>query len=283
MALNTNIRKIWVEVFEVVLKRPIVILPFFIVAFFEGLALELTYFSCRKPLLLILGPVIRKFSGEPSLHYPINLLKLPGFFYYSQILIYIFAGVFLAAITVNILKNIRGSLPLKTNALIKNAAKRYFTFVMFGIIVIALMFLLKKGDTFIYTKFMQVLPQISPNLQTLGFILFLFLTNVILQTFFVLVIPILVIRKASLLKALGSSIAMGFRNFFSIFTLILVPFIVYLPIILLKSYSGALAGKTFPEISLYIVGVGIIATAFVECIIIVCATHFLLEKEKKST
>ena len=70
-------------------KRPIVILPFFIIAFLEGLALELIYFSSRKPLLFIAGPIIRKFSGEPSLHYPINLVKLPRFVYYGQIFIYI--------------------------------------------------------------------------------------------------------------------------------------------------------------------------------------------------
>ena len=190
----------------------------------------------------------------------------------------------MAAITVNILKNIRAGLPLKTNALIKNAAKRYFTFVMFGIIVVALMFFLKRGDVFIFSRLMNLvskaLPQIAPQLQSLGFVLFLFLSNIVLQTFLVLVMPILVIRKASLLKALGSSIAMGFRHFFSIFTLIFLPFIVYLPIVLLKSYLPNLIGRTFSEMSLCIVGVGIIGTAFVECFILVCVTQFLLEKEK---
>ncbi len=284
MAHNHSIRKIWVATVEVMVKRPIVILPFFIIAFLEGLALELIYFSNRKPLLYIAGPIISKFSGEPSLHYPINLVKLSGFFYYAQIFIYIVIGAVLAAITVNILKNIRAGLPLKTNALIKNAAKRYFTFVMFGIIVVALMFFLKRGDVFIFSRLMNLvskaLPQIAPQLQSLGFVLFLFLSNIVLQTFLVLVMPILVIRKASLLKALGSSIAMGFRHFFSIFTLIFLPFIVYLPIVLLKSYLPNLIGRTFSEMSLCIVGVGIIGTAFVECFILVCVTQFLLEKEK---
>ena len=102
MARKTNIRKIWVAAFEVMVKRPIVILPFFIIAFFEGLALQLIYFSTRKPILLIAAPIVRKFSGEPFLHYPFNLAKLPRYFYYSRIFIYVFAGVFLAAISVNI-------------------------------------------------------------------------------------------------------------------------------------------------------------------------------------
>ena len=45
-------------------------------------------------------------------------------------------------------------------------------------------------------------------------------------------------KKKLLLKALGESIILGFRNFLSIFTLIFLPFLVYFPIILLKTGAG---------------------------------------------
>jgi hypothetical protein len=266
------------------LRRPIILLPFFIIAFFEGLALELIYFSNRWPLSLITAPIIRKFAGEPTLHYPINLVKISKYFYYTQMAIYIIVGVFLIAITINIIKNIKSGLPLKTNALIKNALNRYVSLFIFGIIMIVLISLLKKGDALLFTKIARAisikLPQIDPKFYSLGLALLLFLTNIIMQVFFVLTIPIIVIRKNSLFKALLSSIAMGARYFFSIFTLILLPFLIYLPIVLLKSYSSILVHTTFPEISLLAAAVGIVATVFVECFIVVCATQFLLAKEE---
>lgn len=287
MARKFDIKKIWVTSVEVMAKRPVVILPFFIIAFLEGLALELISFSTRRPLSFIAGPIIRKFSGDAFLHYPYSLLKLPKYFYYSQILVFIFAGVVLMAISVNIFKNIQGGLPLKANALIKNASKKYLSFLVFGIIIAVLMLLLEKADRTIIAKLEQFtsgfLPQITHEFYSFAFTIFLFLSNIIMQAFLVLTVPIMVIKKTPLLKAIWGSIGMGFRNFFGIFTLIFLPSILYLPIALLKAYSPNFIATTFPEIGLYIIGVGIVVTIFVECFIIVCASGFLLEKEKTVT
>lgn len=282
--MSYNIRKNWVASFGLIIEKPIVILPFIIIAFLESLALELIYFSSRKPLSYIVNPIIRKFSGEVFVHYPGNLLILPKLFYYAQIVIYIFIGVLLTAVSVNIVKNIRMTLPLKAKALINNAFRRYISFFVFGAVVIVFMLLLKKVDIFIFAKGMGLvskhLPQILLKLSPFILTLFLFLSNIILQTFLVLAVPIIVIKKESLFKALGSSINLGWRNFVTIFTLIFLPFLVYLPITLLKTGSSRLINKTFPEINLYIAAAGIILTALVECFVVVCASQFLLDKEE---
>ena len=279
-----NIRKNWVSSLDLIKSNPIVLFPFIIGAFFEGLALELIYFSARRPLSFIVGPIIRKFFGEGFNHYPAHLLLLPKLFYYAQLVIYASVGIFLMAIAVNMVKNIRMKLPVKTAALVKNALKRYLSFFVFAVIMVALMFLLKKADTFIYVKAMRFLsrfmPQIVNKLFVIGLSLFLFFSNIILQVFFVLVVPIMVIQKKSLLKALGRSIYLSLRNFFSILALIILPFLLYLPITLIKGGSGVLIDKTFPEINLYLAGAGIIIAVFIECFITVCASQFLLDKEK---
>ena len=281
--MGYSIRKNWISSFDLIKTRPILLVPFVFIAFFESFALELIYFSTRKTISFIASPIIRKFFGENFLHYPGNLLMLPRLFYYAQVAVYIFIGVFLVAISVNILKNIKANLPLKTDALIKNASKRYLSFVIFGIVMIFSMILIKRVDTFIFIKLVQFiskyLPQIATELYFTGLSLFLFLSNVILQAFLVLAVPIMVIEKKSLIRALGSSIYLGFRNFFSIFGLVFLPFLVYLPILLLKSMLPQLAAKTFPEISLYIVGAGIIIAVFIDCFITICACQFLLDKE----
>lgn len=281
--MGYKIRKNWITSFNLIVTRPVVLLPFLIIAFLEGLAVELIYFSPRKPLANIFNPIIRKFFGEAFLHYPANLVILPQLFYFIQIAIYILIGVLLTGICVNIVKNVRMSLPSKRNVLIKNALKRYLSFIAFGALVVMLMFLLNKADVFIFTKALKLtakhLPQVL--LKTSPFILtfFVFLSNIILQTFLILVIPIIVFKKRMLFKALLESIILGFRNFLSLFMLIFLPFLIYLPITLLKSGAPKLMERTFPEINLYITVAGVILTAFIECFVIVCASQFLLDKE----
>ena len=281
--MSYSIRKNWIASFELILTKPIVLLPFLIIAFIEGLALELIYFSTRKPLSIVAVPIIRKFFGANSVHYPGNLYILTDLFYYAEMIIYVFISIFLIAISINIFKNIRMNLPIKTAALIKNASRQYLSFVIFGIIMMVFITLLRYSDRFIFSKLLPLglkyLPKIGIGIYLIVMILFLFLSNIILQIFLLLAIPIMVIEKRPLLKALGGSIYLGFRNFFKIFSLIFLPFLIYAPISLLKIASTKLAAKTFPEITFYIAGAGIIIAALIDCFIVVCASQFLLDKE----
>jgi len=281
--MSYNIRKNWIKSFELILTKPIVLLPLLIIAFIEGLALELIYFSTRKPLSFIAVPIIRKFFRANSVHYPGNLYILPDLFYYIEIVIYVFISIFLIAISINIFKNIKMNLPIKTAALIKNASKQYLSFVIFGIITVICLVLLKKVDIFIFSKFtrfgLKNFTFIGTEFYFIGLLLFLFLSNCILQTFLILAIPIMVIQKKSFLKAMGRSIFLGFRNFRYVFTLIFFPYLAYFPVSLLKSGSVKLAHRTFPEITFYITGVGIIIAMLIDCFIFICASQFLLDKE----
>lgn len=262
-----NIRKNWVESLDLMVKRPIVLLPFLFIAFLEGLALELIYFSSSEPLAYIINPIVRKFFGESFLHYPGNLFLLPQLLYYAKILIYIFIGALLAAICASLVRAIRMNLALKADALIKNALKHYASFFVFGLVMVTVLFLIKELGAFVFSNAVGLLS------------LALFVSNVILQTFLVLTIPIIVVKNKTVFKALGQSIILGGRNFLSLFILILFPFLIYFPVILLKVATPRLIGKSFPEMTLYIESGAIIFTVLVECFIMVCATQFLLDKE----
>lgn len=279
-----HIRKNWLATIELMLTKPVVILPFFVIAFLEGLALELIYFSARKPLAFIAAPIIRKFFGEPFLHYPGNLNLLNNLFYYAQLVIYIFAGVFLAAISINVFRNLKSQLPVKLNAMVRNALNRYLSFMSFAVIVVVLIFLLKRLEMMIFLKIMQAvskrLPQIILKLTPVILTVFLFLTNILMQTFLVLAIPLMVIEKKSLFKALAGSVYLGLRNFVTVFSLIFLPFFIYFPIMLLKNYSIRLGNKTFPEITIHITGLGIIMVVFLDCFIIMCASQFVMDRNK---
>lgn len=283
--MKYNIHKNWLDSFELIKLRPVILLPFIVVAFLESLALELICFSTRFPLSSVASPIIRKFFGESFNHYPINFVILPKLFYYKQIGIYVVLGVFLSAICINIFKNTKEGLPLKANALIRNAASRYFSFLIYGVLMILLIVLLQRIDTFVFAKGMRFvsryLTQLTPVIYLVSFTLVLFATNLIMQTFFVLTIPIVVLEKKSLLKALIKSVNLGFRKFFTIFYLIFLPFLVYLPVIFLKSISSQLIDKTFPEITVYVTAIGIIVSLFADCFMVVSTSQFVLDSDKK--
>ncbi|MFH1245593.1 MAG: hypothetical protein V1662_03835 [Candidatus Omnitrophota bacterium] len=285
--MKYNIKKNWVTSFDLMITRPIVVLPFLIIAFLEALALELLFFSPRRPLAILAAPVIRKFFGEAALHYPGNLAILPKQFYYAQVLIYVLAGVFLAGISAEIVRGLKAGQTVRIKAVLKNTLARYPSFLIFGLLVIISLYLLKRTDTFIFLKAQKLifihLPRIFLDFSPYIFSLFLFLSNVILQAFLVLTIPLMVINKKPWFKALWSSIVLGWNNFGAIFALVFFPFLLYLPITLLKIGTNKLIYCTFPEITLYISGFGIALTAFIECLVLVCATQFVLDIKQEVT
>lgn len=283
---KNSIIKIWMASLELMVKKPIVILPFIIVAFFEGIALELIYFSTRFPISVAARPIIRKFFGEPFLHYPSNLIILGKLFYSAQIVIYIFISVAMMAIAINIFNNIKHGLPIKMGALVKNAGKRYFAYFTYGCAIVALLFLSDKVETFVFSKIMfkvgRFIPQYLLAMLPLCLMLVLFITSVIIYTLMISTVPLMVLGKKPLLKSCGLSIWIGARNFFKIFPLILLPFIVYLPFTLIKSFPKELADKTFPEANLLINVISVIVTVFVDCFMVLSVSQWLVENKKES-
>jgi hypothetical protein len=285
--MKYKIKKNWSETFGIMKKNPIILMPFVVIAFLELLALEFIYFSSRVPLLYIAKPIIRKFFGENFIHYPANLVLLPRLFYYKQIAIYIILGTFLTAVAVNIFKNVKGGVLVKAKAMVRNTLKSYMSLLIYGILISVLVFALQKADTFVFAKAMRLLARILPvslaPIYTIAFTLFLFLSNVIMQTFLIATIPIIVIERVSLLKALARSFMLGLRNFLTVFTLIFLPFFIYLPIIILKSFSTQLMDKTVPEMNLFITVAGILATIFLDSFAIIAISQFILDKKKGAT
>lgn len=282
--MKYNIKKNWIETYGFIVKNPIVLMPFIIIAFLEGLALELIYFSAHKPLILIAGPIIRKFYGEAFLHYPGNILILPKIFYYKQIGIYIIFGTLMTAVSINIFKNIRSGLPVRTKALIRNVIGSYASLLVYGVIFVVILFALNRANTLFLSQAARIVNRYALHIPVvvheITFTMVIFLTNVIIQSLIILTIPIIVIGKKDFLKAFAGSIKIGIKNFPTIFGIIFLPFLVYLPIMLLKSLSGVLANKTFPEISLCLTAFSIIIAIFLDSFIVLCATRFLMDVNK---
>lgn len=281
--MTYSVRKSWLNAYNLLAAKPLVLLPYIIIAFLEGLTLELFFFMTRPPLLQLAGPVLGKFYGPAALHYPVNLVLLPRIFFSAQMFIYVVAGVALMSISVDIVKRIYAHQPLKIGVLIKNALRRYPLFMLFGLLMMAAVYLLKAGDDFVYLRAQRFLLGFLPRMFFAGlpfiYSLFVFFTNIILQVFLLLTVPLMVVEGKALFPALCSSITRGFCRFGRLFSLIFLPFLLYLPVTLLKGGADKLADKIFPEINVWVLAAGIVFTIFIECFITICAAQFLLEKE----
>lgn len=282
--MKYNIKKNWLNTFYLIKSKPVLLLPFIIVAFLEAAALEVIYFIPQKPVLSVLGPIVRKFFGEQFLHYPANLMLLPRLFYYAQVIIYAFVGVFMAAIAVNIFRNMVTNLPVKPKAVINNALGRYFSLFFFGAIMVVGFFLVQKADNFVFIKYMNFagahLPRVILKLTPIKLAVLIFVSNIIVHTFMIFTIPVIVIEKRPVLAAICRSIFMGGRYFLTVFGLIFLPFLFYLPPVLMRSVLPELTTKAFPEISIVITAVNIVIAIFVDCFVTICAAQFLMDKNK---
>ena len=58
-----------------------------------------------------------------------------------------------------------------------------------------------------------------------------------------------------------------------------MPYLINLPLTLIKSGSGILVEKTLPEINLLLAAAGIIIAIFIECYLTVCASGFLMDRD----
>ncbi len=286
MKKTMSVRENWIAAFELLTEKPVVFLPFFVIAFFEGLALEIILFATRHPLSVLFTPVIRKFFGEQFLHYPFNLLVVPRMFYAFQLVIYVVLGAFLGMISVIMVKNVLTRLPLKANAIVKNALKRYGAVVIYGLVIVGAMFVIQRFDTFLVTRVVRRIardiPQHAPTLYSFLYTIAVFVSNVIVQTFLIFTVPLLIVKDMPIWRALGGSIVRGAKWFLHIFPLLFVPLLVYLPVLLLKAFASAIVDKTFPEMTVIITVISILIAAVIECFIITSATQYLIVREKAS-
>ena len=282
--MKYNVTKNWIASYELLAKNKVIFLPFIWIAFFEALALVVVFFSARQPISFVASPIIKKFFGEMFIHYPAHLAALPRIFYFLQILVYIFLGTVLSAVAVNVFKNLRSNLPIKIDVFFKNIIKRYFSFIMYGVIVVVCLSLVNSFDSFVIGKVIRLIARTLPKIPLESLILsntiINILINIFVQLLFILTIPFLVIKGYPLMRSIGKSIYMVVKHPFVLLRLIFIPFLCYLPVTILKSLSVKIGESLFPEVTACIIFLGIIVSLFVDSFVFICAAQFVLDMDK---
>ena len=251
-------------------SRPVIFAPFIVVAIAQAISLLLLYLAPQSPVSAILGPPIRVIFGDKFLHYPAHLTLLPKLFFYSKTVISVIFGVPMSGLAMGMLKDAYNG---KKPGLLNNflyILKRYFAVLA----VWGLLFLIAKA---IYLVPQYLAVNSTMIMFYIGFLLsFLFIG--VIHAMMVYIVPFIITKQTTIIEAFKRGIALSRKAFASTALLVIAPSLLLLPTIILRINSGILMVRFFPEIILVILGIGIIISFIVDCIITCSTTLFLLEE-----
>ena len=270
---------------EILFTHPIVLYPFIITIFIELLLFEILYFAPRYPLSLFFAPIIRALYGETFLHYPFNLGILPKLFQNFQIYIYLFLSNFLTGMAILIIGEINHDKKITFFQALKQIRSQYVhivvaTFVVYlflqgfffldGLLIKrALSIHSQKGLYFIIKK---VVIESSPYVQLF--------CEILVTTIFAFVYPIIVLEKRKFFSAILLNFNLVRKSFFFIFTIVLLPTLLYLPVLLLRNNISSVSYTNAPELSLILIILSILIIVLIDAVIYTAITTFYLLKQE---
>ena len=276
------IGQVWGDSYDLILKKPRLLFPLCIVAFLEALWLELFYFAPRPPLNAFLLPPIKRFfgeAGEAAVHYPAYLFFLPKLFGYGQLLLYILIGGILTSVTMVMAVSESENHPLRFSAAFKKVRHRLFALILVSFSTTALLGIVtgreiaffKMGFGFVGKgPLLQLLRLLTRLLAFLNFFI-----AIAVQTFVAFIFPFIVLGNQKFFPAIGKSFALGSQQFRRVYLLLLLPMVCYGPLWMLKMKPAFLIRMTlYPELLVWLLGVGIIATVLVDTFVAVAIALF---------
>lgn len=266
-------------------ENPIILFPLCISVFFQLLALEILYFSVRFPLSVFFGPIIKRLWGETYLHYPFNFVLLPKLFYYAQVAIFIFLGGFLCAMAVALIASINSEKKATVKSAFKETLPRYIhifvasvlSFSLFSVLSIPYQMLAKR--ILISKSEKAILPYLKATI-THGDPYFMLLIGVIASALLAFLIPVIVVEKKKIIAALIHNFKTLYRSFWFIVAVILVPTLLYVPVLLLRNSVSATADMALPGIPLLVVILSVFVTLAIDAAVLTATTIYYLSKRE---
>lgn len=279
-------KSVWSVTFKMLAKYPQLVLPFLIIAVLQGLALAVLYYYPRYPFSVLFGPIVQAFFGVRFLHYPYNFLLLPQFFYYSQILIVVTAGVLMYGMVFGMAYQAHtegGKLRIVGN--FNRSLRKYFSLAGVWLTVFIISLIVVRSPAFVLMKF-------APPVLWAKLLLQIFLYGGILLIFFaemlfIYAYPAIIIERKGFFTSLRRSFEIFKRFFLTTVILVFIPRILDIIAVLLKQrLAGAanLAFPIFPEMSVVVLAVVIIVSFITDSLVFLAISNLFilnLETEKK--
>ncbi|MFA5260185.1 MAG: hypothetical protein WC450_03030 [Candidatus Omnitrophota bacterium] len=269
--------------------HPSILFPYAIIAFYEFLIFELLFFAPRYPLVSFFGPIIRKLEGEVFLHYPFSYYILAKWFQSTllQSVIFIVLNSFFIGISISIINAINNGQPVVMKAAFKRAASSYVHLFIGAALPVATMIGLSHLHELVIAR-ADIIRSTSGIYYILKQLVLLTIPylNLLLAVFstalFIFVIPSIIIEKKKIFGALLSNFKMLGRSFGFTLVVLILPALLYLPIILLQSTTSIYKNAAPPELLGILAILGIILSIVIDIIhYTTMTTFYLLKKEEK--
>ncbi|VAX35404.1 Electron transport complex protein RnfD [hydrothermal vent metagenome] len=267
------------------ISHPVILFPFCISAFIQLLVLEILYFAPRYPLNTIFGLIIERIWGKAYLHYPFNLTLLPKLFQYLQIVIYIFIGSFLIAMSIAAIIKVNEGKKTRIKTIAKEAFSKYIHIVFAASCMFMFVFLFFKGYDIIYQRALQIRSTsgkfyLLKQILTTGSPYMYLYFSILATTLMAYVLPIIMIDQKKVFPALWINIKTVFSSLWTTFIIVFIPSMLFVPMLLIK--TSLTKGFFSPDFALVIMVLSILITLFIDAVIYTSlSTRYLLKKENE--
>jgi hypothetical protein len=263
----------------------IIFYPFLLGALIQTIILEILFFAPRYPLNVFFGPIIKTFWGAQYTHYPFYFLLLPKIFQYIQFGVYVFLSGYLISIGVGIIQKINDDQPVRMRQLMNTSLKQYVHIFIAALLIFVVVFGLFEAYGLLMKRALLIRSEsgmfyIIKRIVVEGASYFQLLISVFITAIFAYVFPIITLRKKKVFGALIENFKIFFSNPFFTFTIILIPTLLYLPMLIIRTYVNVYAW--IPEANTFVLLLNIFLTAFIDAIIYSSITiYYLLVREKQ--
>ena len=255
---NTEFRKHPIQLsrsaFNELFQSPAIFFPFSVLAFVQLLILEIFFFAPRFPLSGFFGPIINKFAGSKYLIYPNNYILLDRWFNHWSVqgIVFVFLGSFFIGVAILIINSINNEGQINLPAIYKETWQRYvhlwcaaltvfsvifFFSFLYGLIYKRALLIRSTSGGFFFIK--QLVMQGAPLYQLL---IALFSLAV-----FAYIFPIIILEKRGFFSALVLNFKMLWPSFICILLVVIIPALLYIPLLLLKINGKLFVNVWAPE------------------------------------
>jgi len=279
------VKQTWAESFGIMGKYRRVFYPFIGLAFLQILALYFLFLAPRPPISTVLAPIVRAFWGENFLHYPFNFILLPKLYNYAEIILSVIVGAAMTGMTVDLVRQAKKRIPPGLKAGLKNSFKRYLSLIGVWIVTFILVSVVFRVPQFIMSKYhIGATSSLFSQWNVSRLLLVVsVLVGLMIEALFVYAIPSIMLEQKRTWKAIARSFSLAKRNFLVTFIVVSVPMIFVILMGFVKRKIPMLIDKTFPEITLWIMIIGIIISMLANCWITTAATTMLIKERQKES
>src|SRR3989338_7999876 len=234
---------------DTLVNNPVVLIPFLTVAFIHLAVLELLYFAPRFPLSAFFNPVVATLWGERFIHYPEHFMIIPKLFQNTQIVLYIFVSSYFIAVAIALIAALNNNQKMNFRSACRDAGERYihvFAAALLSFCVFLGLYLLYNlliNNVLKFSSIDGVFFTIK-KIVMVGAPYVNVLFGVFVTALFAFVYPVIIIENQKVLAALRLNFKRLWGCFWFIFFVVLVPTLLYVPVVLLRNNIGGIAQAT---------------------------------------